>query len=62
MDGAPNMPTAPTASTTTTAAFAEPKAKVMKEMIAMGREVQNQKRQAHRVADQERKAKGFPSP
>jgi predicted RNase H-like nuclease (RuvC/YqgF family) len=47
--------TVPTANTTTTAK-AKPKAKVKKEMTAADREVQNQKRQARRVAQRTRKA------
>jgi hypothetical protein len=54
--------TAPTASTTTTAtatAKAKHKAKVKKEMTAEEMEVQNQKRQARRVAQWTRKAKAM---
>jgi hypothetical protein len=50
--------TAPTASTDTTAK-GKPKAKVRKEMTAAEREVQNQKRQARRVAQRTRKAEAM---
>jgi hypothetical protein len=50
--------TTPMASTDTTAK-AKPKAKVRKEMTAAEREVQNQKRQACRVAQRTRKAKAM---
>jgi predicted RNase H-like nuclease (RuvC/YqgF family) len=50
--------TAPTANTTTTAK-AKPKAKVKKEMTAVDREVQNQKRQARWVAQRTRKAEAM---
>jgi hypothetical protein len=49
-------PTAPTASTATTAAIAKPKSKVKKEWTAAERELQTQKRQAHRFAKRAKKA------
>jgi HD-GYP domain-containing protein (c-di-GMP phosphodiesterase class II) len=53
---APAASTASTASTTTTAGITKAKAKVKKELTMAEREVQNQKRQARRVAERARKA------
>jgi hypothetical protein len=58
-DGEHLAVTAPTTNTATTAAIAKPKLKVKKELTAAEREVQNQKRQAHRVAEQARKTEAF---
>jgi hypothetical protein len=58
IDVAHIAPTTPTASTTTNAVIAKPEAKV-KEWTAAEREVQNQKRQARRVAERASKAEAL---